>query len=492
MSDLLDPRVIDSLGVPVRGLATDSRSVRPGDVFVAVPGRRDDGRAHIAQAIAAGAAAVLWEAGGFEWPAGLTVPQRAVPDLHRHVGTLAAHVHGQPSESLWIAGVTGTNGKTTCSHWIARCLARVGRRAAVIGTLGNGFPDALAPATHTTPDAVAMQSTLASLRDQGAQAVAMEVSSHALDQDRVDGVAFDTALFTNLTRDHLDYHGTMEAYGDAKAKLFARPELAAAVINVDDAFSASLATRIDRDRVRVLGYGIGRGDIAAHDVGLSARGLRLEIRTPWGARTVENGQVLGAFNVSNLLGTLGVLMTAEVSLDAACDALARVAPVAGRLERLHAPGQPLVVVDYAHTPDALEQVLTTLRGVAPPHGRLVCVFGCGGDRDPGKRPLMGAAATRFADLAIVTSDNPRGEAPDAIAAAVAAGAGPNHVIELDRARAIALALSWSRPDDVVLIAGKGHETTQEIAGTKHPFSDIDVARRALGLAQPEAEHVPAV
>jgi UDP-N-acetylmuramoyl-L-alanyl-D-glutamate--2,6-diaminopimelate ligase len=492
--------LLAGLGVPVRALETDSRAVQPGDVFVAVPGRRDDGRLHIAQAVAAGAVAVLWEdADGFAWPASLDVPHRGVHDLHARVGALAAHVYNRPSEALWVAGVTGTNGKTTCSHWIARGLARAGRaRTAVIGTLGNGFPDALEPATHTTPDAVALQRAFAQARDSGAQAVAMEVSSHALDQDRVDGVTFDTALFTNLTRDHLDYHGTMQAYGDAKAKLFVRPELTAAVLNLDDPFGDTLAARIDAQRVRVLRYGFGRGDIAAHDVDLSTRGLRLEIRTAHGARAFENPRVLGRFNVSNLLGTLGVLLSADVSLGDACDALADVAPVPGRLELVRAPHAPLVVVDYAHTPDALEQVLHTLRDLAPPHGRLVCVFGCGGERDAGKRPLMGAVATRGADLAIVTSDNPRGEDPEAIATAVVAGSRPNHVVELDRARAIALALSWSRPDDVVLVAGKGHETTQEIAGVKHPFSDVAVARRALGLeavaavGTQERAHVPAV
>ncbi|MCW5625788.1 MAG: UDP-N-acetylmuramoyl-L-alanyl-D-glutamate--2,6-diaminopimelate ligase, partial [Burkholderiales bacterium] len=325
------------------------------------------------------------------------------------------------------------------------------------------------------------QADLRTFRDAGAEAVAMEVSSHGLDQGRLSGVQFDTALFTNLTRDHLDYHGDMAAYGAAKAKLFAWPGLTNAVINLDDPFGRALAAGIDRDRTRVLGYGVGQGEIAGHRIDLSTRGLRLEIRTPWGRAELES-RLLGAFNVSNLLGSLGVLLTADVELDAAVEALSAVEAVPGRLEMLRLPGQPLVVVDYAHTPDALEKVLATLRDLVrgTPSARLICVFGCGGERDPGKRPLMGEVATRLADCAIVTSDNPRSEDPDAIIAAIVAGAASNHVVEPDRASAIGRALRDAGPDDVVLIAGKGHETHQEIAGRRLPFSDLAVARAALG------------
>ena len=468
------------LGVDVRSLATDSRRVSPGDVFLAFPGDRFDGRHFVAEAIARGAAAVLCEAEGLVWRSDWLVPHVAVRGLGDLAGALAAHVYGYPARDLWVAGVTGTNGKTSCSHWIAQALSQCGRPTALIGTLGNGFPGALEPATHTTPDAVSLQAALRRYRDAGAVAVAMEVSSHALAQVRVDPVEFDTALFTNLTRDHLDYHGDMASYGAAKARLFRWPGLANAVINLDDAFGRQLAAGIDRGRTRVLGYGVGHGDISGHDVDLSTRGLRLEIRTPWG-RAALRSRLIGGFNVSNVLGTLGVLLTADVGLADAVRAIEAVEPVAGRLEMIREPGGPLVIVDYAHTPDALEKVLETLRELVghEPGARLLCVFGCGGDRDPGKRPLMGEVATRLADLTIITSDNPRSEDPAAIAAQVAAGAHANFVIELDRAAAIGLAIAQAGPEDVVLVAGKGHEDYQEITGRRLPFRDSDVVRAAL-------------
>ncbi|MFO1318550.1 MAG: UDP-N-acetylmuramoyl-L-alanyl-D-glutamate--2,6-diaminopimelate ligase [Burkholderiales bacterium] len=473
--------LLDQLGVPVRAVTLDSRAVTPGDLFLAYPGERSDGRAYIDAAIAKGAAAVLWDADGFAWNAAWRVPHAPVPHLRARAGEIAAFVYGHPSESMWMAGVTGTNGKTSCSHWIAQSLTRCGRRTAIVGTLGNGFPGQLSTATHTTPDPVTLQRELAGLRDRGAEAVAMEVSSHALEQDRARGVVFDTALFTNLTRDHLDYHGDMAAYGAAKAKLFAWPGLLHAVVNLDDPFGRELAAGIDRRQTRVIGYGIGHGDIAAHDVDLSTRGLSLEIRSPWGAAPLKS-RAIGGFNVSNLLGTLGVLLTAGLPFDDAVAALTDVTPVAGRLDMVRVPGKPLVVVDYAHTPDALEKVLETLREIVGHErgARLICVFGCGGDRDPGKRPIMGGIATRLSDVAIVTSDNPRSEDPDAIIAQVVAGAdGPVHV-EPDRAAAIAKAVALATPDDVILIAGKGHEAYQEIAGQRHPFNDAAVARDLLG------------
>ncbi len=309
----------------------------------------------------------------------------------------------------------------------------------------------------------------------------MEVSSHALDQGRAAGTAIDTALFTNLTRDHLAYHGTMEAYAEAKAKLFAWPDLANAVVNIDDRFGRELVSRIDRSRTRVLSYGIGQGDISGHDVRLTIDGLSLDIRTPWGSAKLSS-RVIGGFNVSNLLGTLGVLLTADLPLEDAVEVLRDVSPVAGRLDMLRLPGAPLVVVDYAHTPDALEKALETLRELVhhDPEARLICVFGCGGDRDPGKRPVMGEIATSLADVVIVTSDNPRSESPHAIIEQIVAGAArDDYLVEADRATAIIQALTLAQPGDVVLIAGKGHETYQEIAGERLPFDDLEVARAAL-------------
>ena len=474
-----DTRVdLPALGVPVTRLATDSRRVEPGDVFVAVPGARIDGRRFIPQAIAAGAVGVLWEAADFQWDPAWRVPNLAVPNLRKQLGLIAARTYGDPSHSMWVAGVTGTNGKTSCSHWIAQSLTRLGRRTAVLGTLGIGFPGELTPGTHTTPDAASLQAQLADLLSRGASGVVMEVSSHGLEQGRVNGVAFAAALFTNLSRDHLDYHGTMEQYGAAKARLFHWDGLHHAVINLDDGFGAQLAGSLDRSRVNVLGYGLGKGEISGHKLDLSKRGLTLEIETPWGAGVIRS-QLLGRFNAANLLGVLGVLLAAGVKLDDATSAIETVEPVPGRLQMLRQPGRPLVVVDYAHTPDALEKVLDTLRAVLGSEGRLICVFGCGGERDAGKRPLMGETATRLADSVFVTSDNPRGEDPRAIIDQIIAQAHPNYRVEIDRAVAIQQALREARTDDLVLIAGKGHEAYQEIVGRRLPFSDTEVAARVL-------------
>jgi UDP-N-acetylmuramoyl-L-alanyl-D-glutamate--2,6-diaminopimelate ligase len=473
-----DPAVLEPLGMRIARLVIDSRKVRPGDTFVALPGERTDGRRHIPQAIAQGAASVLWDPEGFSWDPGWKLPNLPLADLRRRLGAIAAHVYGGPSGKMWVVGVTGTNGKTSCSHWIAQCLNRLRRPTAVLGTLGGGFPNALMPASHTTPDAVALQEQLAEWLARGARCVSMEVSSHGLDLGRVNGAVFAAALFTNLSRDHLDHHGSMEQYGAAKARLFRWPGLRHAIVNLDDAFGAALAASLDRTRMQVLGYGFGKGEIAGHRLDLSRRGLRLEIATPWGAGLIES-QLLGAYNASNLLGVLGVLLAAGVKLEEACDALAQVEPPAGRLQMIRLPGRPLVVVDYAHTPDALEKVLETLRAILPAGARLWCVFGCGGNRDPGKRPLMGEVATRLADRALVTSDNPRSENPRAVIDAVIAGAHPNYHVEEDRAAAIHRAVREAGREDVVLIAGKGHETYQEIAGERLPFNDLQVARAAL-------------
>jgi UDP-N-acetylmuramoyl-L-alanyl-D-glutamate--2,6-diaminopimelate ligase len=473
-----DAGAIDALGVRIGGLAIDSRKVRPGDLFLAYAGERSDGRAHIAQAIAAGASSVLWERNGFNWNADWSVPNLGVADLRSHLGEIAARFFGDPSRELWIAGVTGTNGKTSCSHWIAQSLSRLGRKTAVIGTLGSGFPGELDAAVNTTPDPIALQSKLAGLRADGATGCAMEVSSHGVAQGRVNGVEFDVALFTNLSRDHLDYHGTMEEYGAAKARLFRWPSLKHAVINIDDQFGREMVESIDKSRVNVLGYGFGKGEIAGHRLDLSTRGLKLEITTPWGSARLSS-RLIGEFNAANLLGALGVLMAAEVSLHDAVDALSHVEPVPGRLQMIRLPNAPLAVIDYAHTPDALEKVLRTLRDLLPAGAKLHCVFGCGGDRDPGKRPLMGEVATRLADRVIITSDNPRSENPLSIIEDVAAGAQSNYEIDADRSRAIFKALQSAAADDVVLIAGKGHETYQEIGAQRLPFDDALVASEGL-------------
>ncbi|HET9470449.1 MAG TPA: UDP-N-acetylmuramoyl-L-alanyl-D-glutamate--2,6-diaminopimelate ligase [Usitatibacter sp.] len=486
---------LEALGVPLSDLTADSRAVKMGSVFAAYPGTVRDGRAFIADAIGRGAAAIVWERQGFTWNPRWTLPNVAVEGLRARISGIAGHAYGNPSDALWMAGVTGTNGKTSVSQWIAAALDRLGRRSAVIGTLGNGLVGERSEARNTTPDAIVLQRLLAEYLRRGARHVAMEVSSHGLDQERVAGIKYDVAVFTNLTRDHLDYHGTMDAYAEAKYRLFSARGLTHAVVNVDDEWGARFAGRLAASGLEVVTYGVAPGGgaakrprLRASDVLLSDAGVRFRVDSEWGAGTVET-PVLGAFNVSNLLAVAGALVAAGIAFEEALPAIAALAPVPGRLERLGGGTAPLVVIDYAHTPDALEKALqalrhvldsTALRNPSRGRGRLICVFGCGGDRDAGKRPLMGEAAARLADQVIVTSDNPRNEDPKAIIAQVLAGipGGRAEAME-DRQVAIFSAVHQAAAGDAVLLAGKGHETYQEIAGARHPFSDREVAAAAL-------------
>lgn len=479
-----DPGMLGRLGVKICRLTADSRQVRPGDTFMAYPGERQDGRKFIGQALAAGAAAVLWESEGFAWNPAWQVPNLGITNLRTHAGPIASEVYGHPAGSLWVIGVTGTNGKTSCCHWLAQALNARGKKTALVGTLGNGFWGELAATANTTPDAISLQAQLKNFVEQGAHCVAMEASSHGLAQGRLNGMKFDVALLTNLSRDHLDYHGDMASYAAAKAGLFAWPGLKYAVLNLDDAFGAELAGRLGCGGVEVVGYSLaGRQDncrfpVLARNLEVSSRGIALEVVSPWGSATLRS-PLLGRFNAANLLGTLAVLLVSGVGLADAVAVLERVQAVPGRLQQLGGAGRPVVVVDYAHTPDALEKVLLALREIVPTAGRLMCVFGCGGERDRGKRSLMGAVASRLADGAIVTSDNPRGEDERAIIDEIIAGMGANYHVCGDRAAAIDSAIRQARPQDVVLIAGKGHEAYQEIRGVKLPFSDVEVAQRIL-------------
>lgn len=468
----------------VRGMALDSRRLQPGDAFAAYPGERLDGRKFIAQAVAAGANAVLWEREGFEWNDEWKVPNLPVEGLRDKIGEIASQVYGEPSRQLRTIGITGTNGKTSCCHWIAQCLTDLGRKTAMVGTLGNGFPGVLAPSANTTPDAVSLHALLRDYLADDAKCVAMEVSSHGLAQGRVNGVHFDIAVLTNLSRDHLDYHGDMASYAAAKAGLFAWPDLQYAVLNMDDPFGVELAGKIGCGGVQTVGYSLEgkhegcRFAVLARDLVADADGIRFKAVTPWGTAQLSS-KMLGRFNASNLLAALAVLLVSGVALEDAVRELGKVESVAGRMQRLGGEGKPLVVVDYAHTPDALEKVLGTLREIMGGKGRLICVFGCGGERDRGKRPLMGAAASRLADSVIVTSDNPRGEDAHAIIDEIIAGMGANYHVIDDRAAAIDTAVRGAQPDDVVLVAGKGHEDYQEIKGVKLPFADAEVARQVL-------------
>ena len=475
-----DPAALNQLGLTIKRVEADSRRVLPGDVFLACRGEFADGRDFIAAALEKGAAAVLWDdADGFAWNPAWQVPNLAVPNLRERAGIVAAHVLGEPARDLTVVGITGTNGKTSISHWLAQAFSLLGQKAALIGTVGNGFYGQLTETTHTTPDPVTVQQKLAEYRRQGAHVVTMEVSSHGLDQFRVNGVAFATAVFTNLTRDHLDYHGSMQAYGESKKKLFFWEGLKHAVINADDAFGRQLAAEIDPKITQVVTYGLEQGDVRPLALAATLEGLQLTVTTPWGVTDVRTGLV-GRFNAANLLACLATLCVNGVSLQDAAAVMARIQPARGRMQSIGGTHEPLVVIDYAHTPDALEKALATLGEIRPAGGRLFCVFGCGGDRDPGKRPMMGAIAEKHADVAVLTSDNPRSEDPQAIIRDVLAGmdAAKAHV-EADREAAIHWAVSQAKVGDVVLIAGKGHEEYQDIAGVKRPFSDFRVAEEAL-------------
>lgn len=458
------------------GITADSRKVVAGNVFLAYPGEHADGRQYIAQAIDKGASAVLWESEGFTWNANWQLDNQPVAKLREQASAIAGSYYGQPSHKLWMIGVTGTNGKTSCSHWLAQAYTALGKRSVVIGTLGNGFAESLSPAVNTTPDPILLQAMLADYVAQHAEIAAMEVSSHGLDQHRVDGIAFDVAVLTNLTRDHLDYHGDMAHYAAAKRRLFSFPGLAHAIINHDDAYGRVLANELRAEGKAVLSYGLSGGDVYGTSLSFDEQGLKMEVSTPQGEAEVR-AALLGRFNASNLLAVLSVLLVSGVALADAVNALSTLRAAPGRMQQIGGGAQPLVVIDYAHTPDALEKVLLTLREQT--QGRLVCVFGCGGDRDKGKRPLMGEVASRLADKVVVTSDNPRNEEPASIVAEISAGLQRPSQIELDRAVAIQTAVQNAQAGDVVLIAGKGHEDYQEIAGVRHAFSDLAVATLAL-------------
>jgi UDP-N-acetylmuramoyl-L-alanyl-D-glutamate--2,6-diaminopimelate ligase len=471
-------RELAAQGAMIEALSSDSRRCAPGVAFLAYPGEKADGRGHIGDALGRGASAVLWESEGFAWRSEWRVPNVGVLDLKARAGGLAHEFYGRPSDRLWVCGVTGTNGKTSCSQWIAASLAARGTRAAVIGTLGTGFPGALVDSPNTTPDALEIHRLLRQFLAEGASAVAMEVSSHGLSQGRVNGVAFDCALFTNLSHDHLDYHGSMEAYAQAKSKLFETPGLACAVLNLDDVVGVQLARRLEGGGVRVIGYSVsGARNGGEYLAATRIRHGEMKIESTWGRATATVNQ-LGRFNMANALGVLGCLIAHGIAFEDAVAMLSALPAVPGRMQQVGE--KPLVVVDYAHTPDALEKVLQALRPVAAQRGgRLVAVFGAGGDRDPAKRRAMGAVVSRLADRAVVTSDNPRSEDPLKIIQAIKAGISGDCEVEPDRARAIEAAIAGASDADVVLIAGKGHESYQEIAGRRHAFSDPAVARDAL-------------
>ncbi len=469
---------VPSVELPIKGLALDSRHVQPGDLFFAFQGSQNDGRAYITQAIEKGAACVLAEKHPnkpdcyFEG----VVPVVSISGLQQKVSEIAARFYHYPGASLDTVGITGTNGKTSTSHFIAAILQYLAKPCGIMGTLGNGIYGDIKPGVLTTPDAITIQKTLAEFLSLGATHVAMEVSSHSLEQGRVQYVPIKVGVFTNLTRDHLDYHGTMEAYGAAKAKLFDNPFLAFAVINIDDPFGQELIQKI-AGRKQIFAYSM---TVKAYDfpltyvkeVYLDAEGIRAYVSTPWGEGELRS-RLLGQFNLSNLLAVITTLCLLKIPFQSVIKAISLLQPVAGRMQSFGGGDHPLIVVDYSHTPDSLEKALLALRSHC--QGKLYCVFGCGGDRDKGKRPIMANIAEKLSDTVIVTDDNPRTEDPALIVSDIMKGfSEPNNIIvQHDRSKAIRDVIHYAKPGDCVLIAGKGAETYQQIGEQKIPFSDID-------------------
>lgn len=471
----------------ITGLALDNRQIQAGMAFVALQGTRQHGLAYAQAAVDAGAVVVLYEpVTDLAIPA-LSVPVVAVPHLPQRLGLIAQRFYQVTADDLYVIGITGTDGKTSTTHFIAEALAYLNEQAAVLGTLGVGKPGALEKGTHTTPNAIQVQKQFNDLKQQGFKTVAMEVSSHALDQGRVNDVQFDVAVLTNLTRDHLDYHGTVEAYAEAKRKLFHWPDLQHAVLNLDDAFGQSLAAELAKTSVRVWGYGVGDAANYSSEAVIATRaqfdsqGIQATVVTPLGVGELK-APILGRFNLHNLLAALSSLLAKGISLEAALIALQQVETVPGRMQRVQVQGKAegmLVVVDFAHTPTALQQALRAAK--VHTTGRLICVFGCGGDRDAGKRPVMAQIAEQEAELVIVTDDNPRTENPETIFRDIRAGFMQPELIhfEHNRATAIRLAIQQAKSGDTVVIAGKGHETVQILGDRSIPFDDRTQARLAL-------------
>lgn len=457
-------------------ITADSRQTKAGGVFCAFPGLNSDGREYIGQAVERDAALILCESKGFKPVGDIETPIILVDGLQGKLGLLADTFFARPSSKLQVFGVTGTNGKTTCCYLLAQAFAHKGLKSAIMGTLGYGPIHALQPTSHTTPDAISVHRRLAELCDAGITQVCMEVSSHALDQGRVVGVHFYATLFTNLSHDHLDYHGDMQAYGLAKQKLFTRFQSELAVVNADDALGAEL---IDLSNAAfVASYG-EVGDVAAEDVIPSSNGLRMHIEAGGLGFEIQS-PLVGVVNLPNLLLLVTTLLALSTPVEEIQAITGQLRPAPGRMELISRDGRPSVVIDYAHTPDALEKALRSVRQHCD--GQLWCVFGCGGDRDREKRPLMGAIASANADRLVVTNDNPRTEAPAEIADQIVEGIDAQVEIILDRAQAIASVIKAASADDWVMIAGKGHEATQTIGSQIDHFSDQEQVLKALEVA----------
>jgi UDP-N-acetylmuramoyl-L-alanyl-D-glutamate--2,6-diaminopimelate ligase len=477
LGELLGSGAGQYAGVEISDLVVDSRDVTPGAAFLAVPGRCAHGLDFAVEAIAKGAAIVLYEPDAAH-VAAVPAPSIAVPRLGQRLGELAERFYSRKATPPAIAGITGTNGKTTVAYLLAQALTKLGRSCGYVGTLGFGIPPLLAPHRLTTPDCLTLHRELAAMP---VTEIAMEISSHALAQGRIEGLTIRLAVFTNLTRDHLDEHGDFASYARAKASLFARPSVDRVVLNLDDPFADDLLGTLG-PHVRVIGVSLGgdaRAELRASIDAMDIDGMRLTVAGPAGSAVVRT-RLIGEFNAQNLLVALGALIGLDTPLEEAASALELCEAPPGRMERFGGSGAPIVIVDYAHTPDALGRALDALVPLAS--GEVWCVFGCGGDRDRGKRPLMGREAAARADHIVLTDDNPRNEDPAAITTAIRKGIGTDSdvVIEHDRQRAIELAIARARRGDVVLVAGKGHETRQITAHGERPVDDRRIVAAALG------------
>ncbi|MFK5913215.1 MAG: UDP-N-acetylmuramoyl-L-alanyl-D-glutamate--2,6-diaminopimelate ligase [Woeseiaceae bacterium] len=495
LNDLLHDFITDDKfnDITVSGLTLDSRKVNKNDLFIAMKGESVNGMEFINHAIEHGASAVLWETGSdveaikINWrktslkrgELDIAVPIIAIENLHKATGELTNVFYAKPSEQLSVCGITGTNGKTSCANFIAQMMS-IDVPCGLMGTLGQGIYPNVTETGFTTPDVIMCHKWLSDVKESKAKFAVMEVSSHALSQGRVEGIHFESAVFTNLSRDHLDYHGDMESYAEEKEKLFQVKGLKNAIINVDDEVGRDIAKHLSQ-QVRCIRYGTNKNvnpDVYAENIKLDDSGLSMFVTTPWGKCKLQS-PLIGDFNVSNLLAVLSVMLLQNIEFNIAIERLSLISSVAGRMQQFGGQVSPLVVVDFAHTPDALEQALSSLRQHTK--NDLWCVFGCGGNRDQGKRPLMGAIAEKQADFIVLTNDNPRTESADKILKDIQSGIKNNEnvVIEQDRHAAIHLAISKAKTGDVVLIAGKGHENYQLIGDTRLPFNDAEEVKQQL-------------
>ncbi|MFI4918134.1 MAG: UDP-N-acetylmuramoyl-L-alanyl-D-glutamate--2,6-diaminopimelate ligase [Legionellales bacterium] len=478
LAQLLAPWIVQDIDCDVLGLQNDSRLIQAGDLFLAYPGAATDGRLFVEKALAAGAKAIAYEPRDFPAMAVLpaTIPCIAIKQLADHLSEIAKRFYNNTGAFLTTTGVTGTNGKTTVAYQLAQAHQLLGQKTAYIGTIGQGAVNDLKPISNTTPDALHLLKLLDQYQQQGIQQLCMEVSSHALSQHRIDAVDFSQALFTNLTLDHLDYHHSMQEYAAAKALLFARAELKYAIINQDDAYQNLMSSAV-KPQVTKITYGIKQScDVQAVNWFMDINGTTIELHSPWGQHQLKI-KALGQFNIYNSLAVFCSLLASGYAPEPVISVMAQLKAAPGRMELV--ADSPFVLVDYAHTPDALENVLTTLNQLKK--GRLWVVFGCGGDRDKSKRPIMGKVASLYADKIVITSDNPRTENPELIVNEVAQGIPSSMQITklMNREEAISYALNNAHKEDIILIAGKGHEAYQQIGTVKHAFSDKEVVQRLI-------------